>query len=79
MFSLRTKACHDRVVQGYSRSQFGVNGSCILTKSLQYFHTTTGFPPDVLHDLFEGTVPVELALCIQEMIQLKSFTLEYLN
>lgn len=50
-----------------------------MRESLQYFHTTTGFPPDVLHDLLEGIVPVELSLCIQEMIRLKYFTLEYLN
>jgi hypothetical protein len=50
-----------------------------LNESLQHFHTTTGFPPDILHDLFEGIVPVELALCIQEMIRLKYLTLEGLN
>ena len=81
--SLRTKDSHDQdvqdVMQGDSASQFGVKGDCILREHLQYFHTTTGFPPDVLHDLFEGIVPVELALCIEQMIHLKYFTLEYLN
>ncbi|KAK7896827.1 hypothetical protein WMY93_022152 [Mugilogobius chulae] len=27
-------------------------------------YSMTGFPPDVLHDLLEGVVPVELALCL---------------
>lgn len=47
--------------------------------SFLHFHPITGFLPDILHDLFEGIVPVELALCIREMIRLKYFTLEYLN
>jgi hypothetical protein len=83
-FCLRTKASHDRnlltVMQGdQSHSVVGVKGDCVLNESLQHFHTTTGFPPDILHDLFEGIVPVELALCIQEMIRLKYLTLEGLN
>ncbi|KAK0151755.1 hypothetical protein N1851_006855 [Merluccius polli] len=82
-FCLRTKASHDSVVHavmhGDSQSQCGVHGDCDLSQSLEYFHTVTGFPPDVLHDLFEGIVPVELALCIGEMIRCKYFTLEYLN
>lgn len=46
---------------------------------MQHFHPITGLPPDILHDMFESIVPVELALCIREMICLKYFTLEYLN
>ncbi|XP_063051202.1 uncharacterized protein LOC134445957 [Engraulis encrasicolus] len=38
-----------------------------------------GFPPDLLHDLLEGVVPVELALCLQGMISVKHFTLNDLN
>ena len=45
----------------------------IFTQSLVFL------PPDVLHDLFEGIVPVELALCLGEMIRCKYFTLEDLN
>ncbi|XP_039660298.1 uncharacterized protein LOC120561302 [Perca fluviatilis] len=82
-FSMRTRACHDlhvqNVVQGENASHFGVTGECALSKTLQHFHPITCFPPDILHDLFEGIVPVELALCIREMICLKYFTLEYLN
>lgn len=82
-FSMRTKACHDlhvqSVVQGENVTHFGVTGECALSKALQHFHPITGFPPDILHDLFEGIVPVELALCISEMIQKKYFTLEDLN
>lgn len=82
-FSMRTKESHDlhvqNVVQGEHPTHFGVTGDCALSKRLQHFHPITGFPPDILHDLFEGIVPVELALCIGEMIRRKYFTLEYLN
>lgn len=30
-----------------------------------YFNVLSGCPPDVLHDLFEGIVPQELALCLK--------------
>lgn len=83
-FVQRTKANHDLHVQNVLEndtlsSQFGVKGDCVLCESLHYFHPITGFPPDILHDLFEGIVPVELALCIKEVIRLKYFSLEYLN
>lgn len=39
----------------------------------------TGYPPDLLHDLFEGIVPRELALCLQVFIKSKYFTLDELN
>ena len=35
---------------------FGVKHECPLN-SLKSFHCTTGFPPDILHDLFEGKSP----------------------
>ncbi|KAG9278069.1 hypothetical protein AMEX_G5864 [Astyanax mexicanus] len=82
-FCLRTKASHDfdvhAVTHGESQDQCGVQGDCVLNQRLKHFHTVTGFPPDVLHDLLEGIVPVELALCIGEMIRCKYFTHEYLN
>ncbi|XP_053097175.1 uncharacterized protein LOC128320857 [Pangasianodon hypophthalmus] len=82
-FSMRTRACHDlhvqKAVQGENASHLGVKGECVLRNVLQHFHPITGFPPDILHDLFVGIVPVELALCRSEMIRLKYFTLQFLN
>lgn len=82
-FSLRSKASHDRnmhaVMHEEGQDQCGVQEDCVLNQRLEYFHTVTGFPPDTLHDLFEGIVPVELALCIGKMICCKYFTLEDLN
>ena len=75
-FVQRTKASHAIHVQNVlqddsSSSQFGVKGDCVFRESLEHFHPITGFPPDLLHDLLEGIVPVELALCIRKMIRLK--------
>lgn len=81
--SVRTEANHDHdlnvVKQGEKGSLHGVQGNCVLNQRLDYFHTVSGFPPDVLHDLLEGIVPVELAVCIRKMILSKCFTLQYLN
>lgn len=40
---------------------------------------TSCYPPDTVHDLFEGIVPVELARCINVLLSKKLFTLEHLN
>lgn len=82
-FPQRTKASHDLHVQTVQESDtlsshFGVKGG-VLRESLNYLHTIMGFPPDLLHDLLEGIVPMELSLCVKEMIRLNYFTLEYLN
>ncbi|KAK0148422.1 hypothetical protein N1851_011247 [Merluccius polli] len=81
--NLRTKDLHDSLVQevqeGDTEQGYGVKRSCVLSDHLKYFHPLTGFPPDVLHDLFEGVVPVELAHCLKSMIAKKYFTLEELN
>ena len=34
-------------------SRYGVKHDCPLNK-LSAFHSTSGFPPDLLHDLYEG-------------------------
>lgn len=77
-FHLRTVEQHNRV-EGLHQNQAlktvnGVKGECVLSKHLAFFHSVTGFPPDILHDLFEGVIPVELALCLQDLISKGFFT-----
>lgn len=65
-FTLRTKDLHDSHVtsaQENGTSCFGVKRHCVITKTLAHFSIHTGYPPDIMHDLFEGIVPVELAPC----------------
>lgn len=57
----------------------GVKKGCPITEKLSYFHFVRGYPPDVLHDLLEGVIPLELALCFNVFIHKKFFTLTKLN
>jgi len=83
-FQPRTKQEHSIHVQTALENPtlthcFGVKRQCVLTDSLKYFHVLSGYPPDLLHDLFEGIVPLELALCLNVLIKKKLFTLFELN
>lgn len=83
-FEPRTLHTHNRQVQEVRRDpsvakQYSVKGGCVLTDSLEHFHVVCGYPPNILHDLLEGIVPVELSLCISDLISKKYFTLETLN
>jgi len=81
-FPCRTKQQHQLDVEAAAASDthsHGVKRQCAITERLDHFHVTTGYPPDVLHDLLEGIVPVELALCLDILIKKKYFSLEELN
>ncbi|XP_070410625.1 uncharacterized protein [Nothobranchius furzeri] len=81
-FTLRTKEIHEahlKTAQDTETSCFGVKRACPLTEHLNHFHVNTGYPPDIVHDLFEGIVPFELAVCLNILISKKYFTLEFLN
>ena len=81
-FQLRTRDIHDVHVLSAQESATiccGVKKQCVLTEHLSHFHVSTGYPPDIVHDLFEGVVPVELARCISLLISKKYFTLDFLN
>ena len=57
----------------------GIKSECVFHKYLEYFHVTRGLPPDVCHDLLEGIVPYEIALCLENFIHSGYFTLDFLN
>lgn len=82
VFHLRTEESHcvhvARALEG-GKPCYGVKNSCVLADCLSYFKVTTGFPPDLVHDLFEGIVPVELAACLRVLISKKYFSFETLN
>lgn len=83
VFTLRTKDIHADhlwiLEENKLPSYYDEKIKCILSKHLSYFDVTTGFPPDIVHDLFEGIVPFELALCLSLFIKKKYFTLCTLN
>lgn len=83
-FPLRTIEQHNRFVDDIKQNQTltsvnGVKQECVLSKHLASFHPVTGFPPDILHDFFEGVIPVELSLCLKDLISKRFFTLDKLN
>lgn len=82
-FALRTQESLDNCVAELQHNESltcvdGVKRDCVLNK-LSYFETAKGFPPDLLHDLFEGIVPLELGICLKTLILSHFFTLEELN
>lgn len=81
-FQRRTKEVHQSHItkaQEKGESCFAVKGPCVLTQSLSHFNVISSYPPDIVHDLFEGIVPVELALCIVVFLSKKFFTLDHIN
>lgn len=84
VFPARTQEAHTTHVLTVKENPalthcFGVKKACSLTENLSYFHCVTGYPPDTLHDIFEGTVPLELGLCFSVFISKKYFTFSELN
>ncbi len=57
-FELRTRECHDLsctdIETGNVVEDYGVKTTCCFAQHLEYFHTTNGFPSDILHDFLEG-------------------------
>jgi hypothetical protein len=64
---LRNKTLHKEHVQELLESDkpsdisklYGINRDSVLN-SLEYFHVTTGTPPDIMHDGLEGYLPTEI-------------------
>ncbi|KAK2857880.1 hypothetical protein Q7C36_005799 [Tachysurus vachellii] len=84
LFQRRDKEQHSLHVEAVLSSPtstpcYGVKKQCALSEKLDHFHVTSGYPPDALHDLLEGLVPVELALSFQAFIKKKYFSLVELN
>ncbi len=74
MFPLRTKSNHTEHVEAAlsdtaQAHHCGVKRQCAISNRLSYFHATSGYRPDVLHDLLEGIIPLEMALCLNVFIK----------
>ena len=61
-----------------AENSYGINGMCPLNV-LKSFHCTTGFPPDILHDVFEGVVSQDLLGIIRILSKSRWFSLENYN
>ena len=82
-FSPRTEEIHTNHLKTLEENSlknfYGVKNTCVLSEKLTNFTVTSGFPPDIVHDLFEGIVPVEISLCLNVFISKKYFTLAAFN
>ncbi len=81
-FVRRSKEIHEshvKLAQQTNSPSFGVKKECVFTKHLEHFCVTSGYPPDILHNLLEGLVPIELAQCLSFLVSKKYFTVETLN
>nr|XP_042911096.1 uncharacterized protein LOC122272092 [Parasteatoda tepidariorum] len=82
-FTRRTKQTHERQINliNVDNSYMNLYGLKFNSpmNDLRYFHTSTMLPPDAMHDLFEGIVPLELALIISSLIKSKFISLPLLN
>ena len=51
---------------------YGLQFDSILNSS-SYFHVTTGLPPDIMHDILEGSLQYEVKELLHYLIREKSF------
>lgn len=56
-----------------------MKGGCVLSERLEHFHAVGGFPPDIMHDLMEGVIPIKMSLCINDVVSRKLISLESQN
>ena len=85
-FIIRTRRDHDAQcsalnVQGirdHLSKLYGIKSNSIFN-TLKYFHCIGGLPPDIMHDLLEGVVPLVFLETIHFFIKKKKITLKYLN
>lgn len=59
-------------------TNFGINRLSKL-EEIPGFSVINGLPHDIMHDLFEGVIPLELKLLICHCVQKKYFTIDFLN
>lgn len=85
-FTIRTQETHDIQCKGldtqeaeYFGKLYGLDSKSALN-DLKYFHTIGGLVPDVMHDLFEGILPLVISEILLVFINFKKFfTLDNLN
>ena len=58
--------------------KFGIN-RCSILEDVPGFSVAIGIPHDIMHDLFEGAVPLELKLLLAHCVESRYFTIPELN
>lgn len=88
MFDPRTRKTHAHHcslrdekddLRSHIATTYGLYWDSILNSS-QFFHVTEGLPPDIMHDILEGSLQYEVKELLRHLIkEEKLFTLELLN
>lgn len=85
-FQLRCPAMYDRqctLLNGplceYDSTTYGINYRSPLNDIPGFHAANNQLPQDIMHVLFEGVVPLELKLMLQEFVRKKYFDMEFLN
>jgi len=81
--SLRTAESHNYHLRAISEDAsnatvYGVRKPCAL-QSLPGFSVVSSFPPDIMHDLFEGVIPHTVQLVVRDIISSGHSSLSQLN
>jgi len=81
---LRTGPVHQYHIQALDRNAsislatYGVAKHCPF-EALEYFSVTEAFPPDIMHDVLEGVIPLLLKLILKSFVTAKYFTVSHFN
>jgi hypothetical protein len=76
---LRSKPEHDKILAGLSDEKYGVAFDSILNE-LTFFHSTTNFAFDLMHDFLEGVCKFTLKYVLHHYIFIKkAFNIALLN
>ena len=57
---------------------YGVFGDCAFDK-LEYFNVINCVPPDLMHDVLEGVIPLLLKLILRNMVKKHILTFNQIN
>ena len=81
-FQLRPVEQHNTLLEDLKASNEthlnGVKRECVLSKHLSYLHPSV-ILTSILHEFFEGVIPLEISLCLKEFISKGFLTFDRLN
>jgi hypothetical protein len=83
---MRTKEDHARQcasmtvkeLKDHFSKLYGLNHDSSFN-TLQFYHVVGGLPPDIMHDLQEGVIPLILCLVLLKFLKMKYFDIDALN
>jgi hypothetical protein len=78
---LRTKTNYNEnvgIAQDTSKHSKGIKNDCVLNQ-LEYFHVTSGLPPCIGHDWFQGVVSRDLYLVLSSLVGNQICTMNFIE